>query len=94
MTDNEKEAEDITKFEELKESWVNDEIDTLTYITVLNNRLETLEAKLAEVKKETAWEIIDSIDITRDYRDTPERYDSYTANLIVSIIKSKFGGEV
>lgn len=48
MTDNEKEAEDTTKFEELKESWVNDEIDTLTYVAVLHNRIETLEGQLTE----------------------------------------------
>lgn len=43
-------AEDITKFEELKESWVNDEIDTLTYVAVLHNRIETLEGQLAEAR--------------------------------------------
>ena len=52
MTDNQKEAEDITKFEELKEGWVNDEIDTLTYVAVLHNRIETLERQLFEARAE------------------------------------------
>lgn len=43
-------ANETNKFEELKESWVNDEIDTLTYVAALHNRIETLEAQLSEAR--------------------------------------------